>query len=1096
MGKIELWLGPAGCGKTGKALGLLRAEMARGWDSVRYLVPTVGHKRSIEQLLLDGAGHPGLLGDPITTFFNFAEEVAQRANLHGRKLSELQKHLLLKKLARETPVHYFERARRFPGFLLALGEIIDELKVHMVWPEELHTAAEMAGKRGAAEFALKLGELGLLYAGYQQRVRDDDLYDNEGIMWTSAVLLREQSALLPELRCLILDGFARLTPIQLEFIRLLAPRLQRTILLFDYEEHRSVSYHPVEDSLAALTRAEEAGEIVIERVMIAEMGGRGSHRAVEATISRESSIRVPMHRDTRDSMSRPDASGRFDSAGASLSRSTTLAQVCAELFRGRKQTFQLDDSLQLLVGATPTGEAELIARAVRALLRAGALPDGTPVQAGDIAILARNADAVQERLTRTFARFGLPMRNEPEALAHTPAGRVMLAALRLVRDGWKREDVLTLLKSGFLAIDPALAFQIDLAARTAYLRDGRATWLERWPNADTRDPLREALAPLAVLDDVYHRRSAPAGGLLEAVESMLQHFHLHALPPILPLPDEAPEQAARILLLDTAFTQVVRTFAELRNLAPLLGGFRHEEIVELISTALLRVKMPEPALDSDGIPVLSVQATGGQKFKVVFLCHLLQGAFPHHQRESAFLLDHEREEDLRDLHIVIDTRKHLEDDEQYWFLHALSSATHRLVLSYAQHDTDGALLEHSLFIDEVERLAPDLATTAQRTSFRDIIPPLRDAESGDEFLAGLALGLRNARTPKARDEITTAYTGSFQGYGQQLAALFRQSGLPAAQLAGTETRTALAARTHVYSASELQAYLDCPFLWFGSHCLNIGPVCEEFSALDRGQILHAVLEKVYRNHQPHDGAPVHLEQFSVEEIWPEVAAELRARLEAEPRFANRAAFLRDIEWESLSRLLQNFLKAEIERAGTRRTHPAFFERSFGSAGHAPLRLGAEGVPLRGVIDRIDLADDDFAQAVVVDYKSSARMTLTELVAGNVLQAPIYALALERLYHLRPLGVEFMGLKQAEAKGVYQQAAGALYASSKGMRSLPPPDWAAFLADNEARIVAAAQAITAGHIALAPVTKLCPTSCDYFPLCRGNRFALERMVRGT
>ena len=66
MGMVELWLGPAGCGKTGKALAVLREELRRDWRGVRYLVPTVGHKRSIEQLLLAGedTARQGLLGDP------------------------------------------------------------------------------------------------------------------------------------------------------------------------------------------------------------------------------------------------------------------------------------------------------------------------------------------------------------------------------------------------------------------------------------------------------------------------------------------------------------------------------------------------------------------------------------------------------------------------------------------------------------------------------------------------------------------------------------------------------------------------------------------------------------------------------------------------------------------------------------------------------------------------------------------------------------------------------------------------------------------------------------------------------------------------
>ncbi len=67
-------------------------------------------------------------------------------------------------------------------------------------------------------------ELGSLYREYQEHVIQAQLYDNEGIMWIAAECLQKDPALFTELRCLILDGFARLTPIQVEFLRRLAPR--------------------------------------------------------------------------------------------------------------------------------------------------------------------------------------------------------------------------------------------------------------------------------------------------------------------------------------------------------------------------------------------------------------------------------------------------------------------------------------------------------------------------------------------------------------------------------------------------------------------------------------------------------------------------------------------------------------------------------------------------------------------------------------------------------------------------------------------------------------------------------------------------------
>jgi ATP-dependent helicase/DNAse subunit B len=461
-------------------------------------------------------------------------------------------------------------------------------------------------------------------------------------------------------------------------------------------------------------------------------------------------------------------------------------------------------------------------------------------------------------------------------------------------------------------------------------------------------------------------------------------------------------------------------------------------------------------------------------------------------------MDHEREEQLRDLKIPIDTRKRLEDDEPFWFLHALASATRRMVCSYPQHDADGNTLEPSAFLDEVEKVIPGLRAGARRTSFRDVTPALEHAESRDELLAGLAVRLRTERDPAAQVTLAAAYAGCSHAYGHDsaLARVFRRAGTREAALTDPFALAQIRERTRPFSASELQAYLDCPFLWFAAYALRVGPVVEEFGPLDRGHILHAVLEGLYRSCQRTVGEPVHLDHYPPEDLWTRVEADLCARLHAEPRFRNRPQFLRDIEQESLRRMMRRFLEEEIARAHSRAAHPAYFERRFGSGRQAPLRLGDGALALHGVIDRIDVADHDPTRAVVVDYKSSVGMSLRDLEAGNVLQAPIYALALHRVFNLTPLGAEFLGLKEGQGKGIYHEDARAVNGDTRGMRLLAEDAWQDYLARGEARLCAAAAHLHAGHISLAPTTDRCPAKCDYLPLCQGERFSLARQVRAA
>ncbi len=237
---------------------------------------------------------------------------------------------------------------------------------------------------------------------------------------------------------------------------------------------------------------------------------------------------------------------------------------------------------------------------------------------------------------------------------------------------------------------------------------------------------------------------------------------------------------------------------------------------------------------------------------------------------------------------------------------------------------------------------------------------------------------------------------------------------------------------------------------------------------------------------------MHLENVQLDDVWPEVAHDLEDRLAREPRFANRPPFLRDIERESLLRMMRRFLENELRRASERPFHPALFEQRFDETHDRLLWLGDRTVSLRGTIDRIDIVDEHPARAVVVDYKSSAAMSLRELAAGNILQAPVYLLAAARVFDFDPIGVEFMGIKQADARGIFHRESDV--PTAKGRKLLDAQEWASLLSDCEIRLLAAAADIAAGRIPLAPTTKRCPQSCDYFPLCRGERYELERKVR--
>ncbi len=1019
----------------------MRDELAAHPHGARYLVPTVGHKRSIEQLLLGGAVQ-GLLGDPVTTFFNFAEEVAVRARIPGRALTEVQKFLMLKRLLRETTTEAYQAVKRYPGFLQALREAIDEMKVHMIRPEDVAGAAVQAGERGLDGLARKLADLADLYGNYQTRIYHEHLYDSEGIMWIAAEALERDVDLYADLRVLVLDGFTRLTPVQVEFIRSLASRVPRIIVLLDYDRRRIPgTYHPVLDSIKALHLLRRRGVAV--RLGSSDFHPRPPWAEMHA-----------LHRLQQ---------GLFHTAAVPHPR------VPGDL------------SLQLFAGATPAHEAEMIARAIHALLRDG-LPGGVPVAAEEIAILARGVEGINERIGHALSRAGIPFQRPAARLAHTALGRALLGAFALVKDGWERERVIALLKSGFLPLPRDLAFHVDMIARTVFLAAERAAWTDNWPDDETRAALTAALQPLLAFDAAYW--SGDGAALLDGVRALLAAFQTAGEAEKVAFPEENGEAAERQVARQAAFAAAHGVLNELQGLGALLGGYRGDELLEVITTALLQEPAEAGRAAGDGVVIRAAHATGGEKFKVVFLCDLREGAFPRHLRESAFLLDEERERDLPALmQTPLSPRRHMEEDERCWFLHAVNSATHRLVLSYPVYAADGAVFEASSFLEAVRRVAPELDAKAPSeivhvTEFRDVVPPLSRAETRVEFIAALVSALRAAAA--LDPEVAAAYA-AWQSTGDPaLADVFHRAESRESELTAG-VATALSQREKPYSATELQRYMECPFLWFVFSCLRVQPAPDGFSALDRGTVLHHILKSLY------EGLETPLAQCTPEALMAHAEPLLREELAALPAYRTMLEHMRAIELETLRRMLARFLENEIERAKGRNLRAKYFEYGF----TVDLELPGRTITLRGAIDRVDLTPTVPRRAVVVDYKfSTDQYKGSVLERGRVLQAPLYALAVRALLHAAPLGAEFLGLRKGDVTGIGSNELTTLCDDVAGRKLLDPADWEAYLHGMTNRIGELVEQMADGHIPLDPHTHRCPNRCQAWPVCRGEWVTLK------
>lgn len=282
-------------------------------------------------------------------------------------------------------------------------------------------------------------------------------------------------------------------------------------------------------------------------------------------------------------------------------------------------------------------------------------------------------------------------------------------------------------------------------------------------------------------------------------------------------------------------------------------------------------------------------------------------------------------------------------------------------------------------------------------------------------------------------------------------------------------------KTAKLTPSGLESYLQCAFQYFGTRTLRLKTAPDRLEdRLDfllQGEIVHEVLAAGYA--QP--------ETF--ERLFEEAFERRREELRIPNRYHTERlrnamredllAFARDTEWPRAdfdSLMEQKFafpLDDTAARAHGLRTPPD------------------DTLEISGRIDRLDTAAD--GRAYVIDYKySAAQRTKSRLKDENLLQAPLYMMAAERAFGVKPDGMFYIGLK-AGVEYVGWSRSGIL-------KSLPlPEDW---LEIAQRRTLEAMRQIRAGRVEVAPANPANCRFCDCRDICRVTAGMAAEVAEGV
>lgn len=927
-------------GRTRRLWNALLGHVAVSRGAGRKCVLLVPEQYTLqaERSLIAGLGIEGFFDIEALSLSRFTQRLLSLNNREGgARVDAVGKSIAVAQAVAscEKELRYYARAAARQGFIQQAAAWIADMKRAGITPQKLLDYAQSLPEGARRD---KLSDLAAVYGAYCARTAGT-LSDDEDILLramdnaSQAEMLRGADVYVFGFD-VITDDFARL----LCAVDAVCARL-RVYLVMDRENAPDGDcFEPVRDSAQRLR----------ERF-------RALGRAREWLWEQNAPLDAP-----------PD-----------------IAFLERRLLCGAGETYEaVPTGVTLYAAPTPYAEAQWIAQRIALMLEEGVSP-------GDICVLCGDIKRYAPVFEAAFRAWRIPyyLAVKRSSLEHG-APRLLLSALRAVAGGFRREDVIDMVKSGFAPVSREDGWALENYALKYGIRG------KRWHQPFTRggeeerqapERAREALSKALVRLQTALRQARDGAGSLKALvdfltdcgayekllaqEDALMHAGLY-------------EQAARARQV---WERLLALFEQLYTVA---DGAR-------VPGASMAAWL-EAGLSADAISALppasgcvTVGALGNVicfEPRAVFACGLHSGM--NEGGESGLLTQEERQdasEKLRAYLGMSEGERDLLGEIDLW--KAFSAPTGHLYLSHAQATQDGAALRPAQAVSAVKRLLPRLVEEGGVSESAGASQPLAPLPALD------ALGAR-LRAGTLAGEWLDAYKWLTQSDAYRPMAL---SLLSAAQgNAPEETLPPALARAlftdRVMSVSRLESYAACPYSHFVEYGLRPQKREKwEINASDTGVFYHAAMEGFTRALSQHPAWPnitrkacdqlMESALRPLTEQWRDMAMGDSARAQAEGR--RYTSVCRRVAWA-----FTQGAKHSDFRVGAS-------EVAFGyPGGPPPLELRLEDgarVYVRGRIDRVDRLDTgESVYLRVVDYKSgSLALDPARVWMGTQLQLLLY-----------------------------------------------------------------------------------------------------------
>ena len=982
-------LGPAGSGKTFRCLAGIRAALksnpggppaapGQREDGPLILLAPKQATFQLERQLLAGGEISGFARLHIFSFDRLARFILENPGIAPPKLlSDEGRVMVLRALLmrHEDELELFGRSARRPGFAQELSALLAELQQHQFTPAKLRALGEREDLR--RELRGKLHDLALLHEHYSRWLTEHQLQDaNRLLDFATAALRNEFKIKNPKLKIpsLWLDGFAEMTPQELDLLAAMIPFCENATLAFCLDEtganqtgnSRLSIWNAVGQTYSQCRqRIENLPGIKIETEILPRQSGQSRFPENSALATLEESWASPIRALERRAPARHESG-------------------LAELVPGAPT----NSAIRISACANPEAEAVFAAREILKFVRADN-------RFRDCAVLVRDLENYHKPLAQTFRRYEIPFfLDRRESVAHHPLAELTRGALRTVAGDWRHDDWFAALKSGFSPVEETEIDRLENAALESGWRGKK--WREPLPE-DSLERLRQKILPpfenfaLRLSKQKFQPTGAQLAGALREfwndlkVEQTLETWTLDAGKSALRTPHSAIHQTVWEQMnawLDNLALAFPREPLSLRDWLPVVEA----------GLASLTVGVIPPVLDE--VLIGAIDRARNPDLKLALVLGVNEGVFPATPAPAVILTDADRDELGRTVSLGPDLSERLARERYYGYI-ACTRASENLAMTFSRHDAEGKALNPSPFTTHLRNLFPAL----EIKDFQSEID-LAGTEHANELIPSLvqtanSVGAEVTRLKPNQRLLTSSPTNQNWLELLELPALeklIRSSEALREPDPAENLSPALAEKLYgpvlQTSVSRLEEFAQCPF----RHFVHSGLRAEErkvfeLDARERGSFQHEVLKMFHEQLQA--------EGKRWRDLTPAQARERVGKIAAGLEEDFRDGLMRDtaqtrFEARAIAESLQDFIAVIVSwMRGQYEFDPAAAELDFGgeNSGVPAWEMdlgGGRWLALRGRIDRIDLCrDGDRTLAVVMDYKSGGKKLDALLIEHGV-----------------------------------------------------------------------------------------------------------------